>query len=506
MLPKLYRRFRSTEDVELYRLRICEFLLGQEKYRNKKELLAEAEKISKTRALSKKLKAVEKSRITINTDFIKSNCYDALSEEIDAYNVTKEEAVCVGSSAFEGVPIVVISNGHNTVLQKMYSIYAKEFCFGNQSIDMSLSTRVRHGAFSNQILKAFKDNHLQFNGHGRNEFFDNCFAKKTIDPEVCKVFLEFSGRLEEILNYFTQHTLKVVFDKPIKDAVFRYDLDETVLWRLYQRFGETNFITFEEVAFFLNNCLLEKTKEHLAVIKNEKLPLLLQNVIDEIDILAIKVRRFILNDEEDKIIERLLTKCKTDVQNAFALVADWFSLSEYNDWEDYSFKELTETCYEIVKSMFDGFDNLEITTDNTESLVFRGNTFRNMVDVLLIIFNNAIIHAGYKDQLQDLRLNVGLTTDSKSIYLAFSNNLSDTVNLIELDEKVEKINSNFANKSYLRMNTRQEGGMGLYKIMHMLFSVLDLGDAFYVSRQEHTFRLEIKIKKEMLVDEKNLNC
>ena len=64
---------------------------------------------------TKKLKAVEKSRVTINTDFIKSNCYDEINEEVDAYNVTEAETVYV-KAIVNGVPFLEYTNNHNLIL------------------------------------------------------------------------------------------------------------------------------------------------------------------------------------------------------------------------------------------------------------------------------------------------------------------------------------------------------------------------------------------------------
>lgn len=504
MLPNLYRRFKSTEEVENYRLKICELLLEKEGYTNKKELMSEAEKISKTRALSKKLKAVEKSRVTINTDFIKNNCYDEINEEVDAYNVTEAKTVYV-KAIVNGVPFLEYTNNHNLILKKMYNIYAREFCFGDHSIDLSLSTRVRHGAFSNQILKAFTDNNLTFNGHGSNEYFNKLIEKNTVDAEICKEFLMFSSKIKGILDYFTQHTLKVVLDKPIEGAIFRYDLDDLDLLPIYNKFLYINYITFDDVIFVLNDFLIRKTNEYLTTIQNNELPALLKNIIDEIDLFSSQIKRFIINDEEQKNIERLIVNCKTEVQNTFEIVSGWFSISEYNDWENYDFKELLETCHEIAKSLFGDFDNLSINCKKTGALIFKGNTFRDMVDIVLIILNNAILHSGYKEQLHKLNVKAELTEDTSCLYLSFVNNLSDDVNLNELDQKIDIINKSFSDKSYLKINTRQEGGMGLYKIMHTLFSVFKLGNGFYVSRHKDEFRVEINIQKEILVNEKNIN-
>lgn len=504
MLLKLYKKIKSTEAAENYRLKICEFLLEKDGYINKKDLMIEAEKISKSRALSNKLKKVDKSRVTINTDFIKNNCFDEIDEEVAAYNVTEPESFYV-TDIIAGIPVLALTNRHDAILKNMYNIYAKEFCFGNHSIDLSLSTRVRHGAFSNQILKAFTDNNLTFNGHGKNEFIIKLIENKAIDAEICKVFLSFSEKIRNLLDYFTQHTLKVVLDKPIKDAVFRYDFDDFELLPIYDKFRNIEYVTFEDVAFVLNEFLLKKTNEYLTKIKNEELPRLLQNIIFEIDSLSVEIKKFIIEQETNRHIERLLINCKTEVQNSFELVTEWFSLSEYNDWENYDFKELIETCQEISKSLFRDFDNSTVKYQIADSCVFKGNTFRDMVDIVLIIFNNAILHSGYKEQLQDLSIKVELTEDSSSIYISFVNNLSNTVDIKELDKKIKHINKSFCDKSYLKINTRQEGGMGLYKIMHTLFSVLKLGKGFYISRHEDQFRVEINIQKEMLLNEKNIN-
>lgn len=504
MLLNLYRKFKSTEAVENYRLKICEFLLEKDGYINKKDLMVEAETISKSRALSKKMKEVDKSRITINTDFIKNDCFDGIDEEVAAYNVTEPESFYV-TDIIAGIPVLTLTNRHNTILNNMYNIYAKEFCFGNHSIDLSLSTRVRHGAFTNQILKAFTDNNLTFNGHGKNEFINKLIEKNTIDADICKVFLKFSDKIKKLLDYFTQHTLKVVLDKPIKDAVFRYDLDDFELSPIYNKFSNIKYVTFEDVTFVLNEFLLQKTNEYLIKIKNEELPMLLQNIISEIDSLSAEIKNYILGQEGNKLIERSLINCKTEVQKSFELVAEWFSLSEYNDWENYNFKELIETCQEISKSLFGDFDNLTIKYQLADSCVFKGTTFRDMVDIVLIIFNNAVLHSGYKEHLQDLSINVELNEDSGSLYMSFVNNLSDEVDINKLDQKIDAINKSFSDKSFLKINTRQEGGMGLYKIMHTLFSVLKLGNGFYVSRHESDFRVEIKIKKEILLNEKNIN-
>lgn len=504
MLPKLYRLFNSSEEVDDYRLKICEYLLENDKHLNKKQIMSEIEKITKNRTLSKKLKEVEKSRLTINTDSFRINCFDKMIDEVDAYNNTEPETIIV-KAITDGVVVMGLTNSHDTILRNMYDIYCKEFCFGNHGIDMSLSTRVRHGAFSNQILKGFSDNNLSFNGHGSNKYFDGLIERGAVEQEICDVLSSFAEKVQSKLDYFTQHTLKVVFDVPIEGAVFRYDFDNLELREIYEKIKYAKTISIDDVIFVLNDFLVNKTNEYLKIIKEEKLPSLLTDIYSELEELSLSVKKHIITPDTNKLIERLIVQSKTAIQNEFNFISQWFNLSEYNNWEDYSFKELIETCQEIAKTLFAGLSDVDLNYSSTQNLLFNGSTFRHLVDVLLIILNNAVMHSGYKDDLRNLKIKVDVNHDSGFLYLSFENNLSADIDINILDERIKKINKDFNEKSYLKINTRQEGGMGLYKIMYTIFSVLKLGNNFFASRNDKIFRIEIQLKKEILVHDENIN-
>ena len=504
MLPNLYRQFKSTDDVESYRLRICEYLLENDTRTSKKLLREEIERITKTRTLSKKLREVETSRLTINTDSFKMNTYEGLLEEIDSYNNSEPQAMIVQSLS-EGIFVLALTNRHHEILRKIYNIYCKEFCFGNHGIDISLSTRVRHGTFSNQILKIFSDNNLSFNGHGSNHFFDELKDAGVVDSNIFQILSDFSDRIQSVLDYFTQHTLKVVFDTPIEGAVFNYDINEAEFAELCERFDAYNSLSVDDVAFLLNEFLIRRTNAFLTEIKNTKLPEILNSLCAELETLSTEIERYILVKDQGKSITRYIVKCKTDIQNEIALITQWFNLSEYNSWDNYSFSELIATCKEIAKGLFANFDDVDMKVVDAPDIYFNGATFRHLVDVVLILLNNAVIHSGYRDDLNELKISIIMDRGPEYITLSFQNNLCNEIGKDALDEKISSINGNFQKGKYLTVNTRQEGGMGLYKIMHTFFSVLKLGHDFSVNRKNDVFSVDIQIKKEILVNEKDPN-
>lgn len=82
-------------------------------------------------------------------------------------------------------------------------------------------------------------------------------------------------------------------------------------------------------------------------------------------------------------------------------IDNWFVLSDYNDWESFSFGELIETCAEIDKNLFTGFEMVDVSVNDDVKIKIKGNYFAELVDIVLIIFNNAIVHSNYMNNLKN---------------------------------------------------------------------------------------------------------
>ena len=151
----------------------------------------------------------------------------------------------------------------------------------------------------------------------------------------------------------------------------------------------------------------------------------------------------------------------------------------------------------IDKNLFSGFEKVKIKIEQNIKTQIKGMYFREFVDIVLIIFNNAIVHSGYKDNLSILTVKCHFTEDSNNYYFSFSNNLNDSIDVNNLDTIIKRINNDYDNKKFLQLNIRQEGGMGLYKIMHIISSVIQQDNSFYINRDDHIFRIELQFSKEI---------
>ena len=99
------------------------------------------------------------------------------------------------------------------------------------------------------------------------------------------------------------------------------------------------------------------------------------------------------------------------------------------------------------------------------------------------------------NNLKKLTINCDFKEDTNSFYLLFSNNIDESINAAKLDDTIERINLDYENKKYRELNVRQEGGMGLYKIMHIMDSNNQLNSMFYINRNENIFRIELHFSK-----------
>lgn len=494
-LTTIYLLFSSTEEAENYRIKILEYLISNQAY-EKKTLMDEIEDITKRRMLRKKLKKINESKLIINEDYLRNTCFDLLNEQVDLFNNSIPVMIRIES---ENQPdrFVKLIDRQVDILSDLYGIYCKEYCFGNFGLDISLSTRVRHGTLANQVLKVFSDNDLVVNGHGKNNYFNKYILAEKIDTQVASVLIRFNTKINKTLDFFVKNTLKVFLDTPIEGAIFDFRYEFSDILRLFEDVIYKQRITVDEAITIISHHLIEKTNEYLLLIRSEKIKELENNLINYLDGLLNDIKDYCFDTEVEKDIERRIVTCKTDIQTELKRISNWFVLSDYNEWESFTFDELVETCIEIDKSLFTGFDKVNVLVNNSVKTKIKGTYFTELVDIVLIVFNNAIVHSNFLGNLSELSIDCELKEDTNSFYFLFSNNLNDSINIADLDKTIERINCNYENESYLELNIRQEGGMGLYKIMHIMASNNQQSNMFYISRNENIFRIELHFSKEI---------
>lgn len=501
MLNSLYMVFESSDDARDYRIKICEFLLSKNTLYSK-ELKREIEELAKNKAMRQRLLNVDRSRVSINTRAIQEDIYEDIEYQIDACNSQISDEI-----SSQTKETYFIFNPQISSYLCMYETYAKAFCFSQSGLDTSLSTRVRHGAFINQIFRTFTENCLIYSDGKAKYFFDTLFESGKVKHSLKPFLHELHVNIQNKLQYFTQHTLKVFIDEPIDGAVFNYSAgynDGTELKiEFVKRLLNGSVVNTNDAINLLHQLLIDKTNSYLNEIRSVYLPRLEESLLSLLNSFSGECGKHTTDSEVKKELQRQIAQCKTDLQSEFKTVKDWFYLSENEQWEDYEFTDLLEICIEITKKLFSGFDKVKISKTIHEDFIYTGKTFRINTDIILILLNNAFLHSGFEQKENNLHINCTVTSDSNYIYFAVENNLSDSIDISALNKKIDKINEDYKNEVYTTVNTRQEGGMGLYKIMIILYNMTKDKDSFYISQKEHKVRVEIKLGKDLICCEEN---
>lgn len=501
MLTEIYLLFDASDDVKDYRMEICQYLYTQ-KRRYAKEAQEEHRELAKNKAMRQKLIHVDRSRVSIDTRSIQDEVYEEIEYQMDACNSQRTDAF-----SSQGKESYVILRPQTDLYLCMYETYAKAFCFGTNGLDTSLSTRVRHGAFINQIFRTFDENALIYTDGGKNNLFDPMFKAGTLSQDIRPILCQLHAEIRERLEYFTQHTLKVFIDEPIDGAVFDYSVASLDVAELSAKFivkfwaGKYNDANVP--IQILHELLIQKTNYYLSIIRDTCLPELERSLLSLLDAFSTECGKYALNITAKQEIQRKISQCETALQNEIKTVASWFYLSEYEVWEEYTFIELIDMCIEITKKLFSEFGQVNINKFVDAPKICSGSTFRSNTDILLILLNNCFSHSGFDDHPKDLEINCTLQEKDGFVWLYVENNLSDSIDIAKVSEKVDKINNDYLEEAYKHINTRQEGGMGLYKIMLILDHTMRSKDSFYITLNEHKVKVAIKLRKEIIYDPKD---
>ncbi|MBE6742323.1 MAG: hypothetical protein E7570_08505 [Ruminococcaceae bacterium] len=496
-LPSLYWLFDNSIDVENYRIEICKYLLENDE-QNKALYTKEISNIMKEQELKTLKKAVDYSKLCIDYNEITENTYDEINKLVDEYKRTPETYYQYvnydNPLAFitDIDSMKIVARKRDLIIGEMFDIYAKEFCFGSKGLDTFLSTRVRHGTFKNTITKVFEANSL-FNTN--NNFFASLIDKKLVLEEISQPISVFRNTINEHIDELTNYTFKVFIDKEIPNALFDYRINISDLKYIYYYIRNNEVIYTNEFISMISNCIIEKTNNYLTFIRDNILESFKQKAITALERLKDDIKNYCINDNALSNISDRISKCRTNIQSEIDNVKKWFFLSESVPMNNYDWNKILDVLKNTLLQQFNNFDQVKLNINIKSSSEMLGETFVYFYDVLQIIFSNAIIHAKF-ESFNELKLDFIVEESEKNIDISLTNNTSKNINQAKTLESVNQINNVFNEKKYIGLNSHKEGGMGLIKVLDVLFSVLGVGSDFKVEFNESKYTIRIKINKE----------
>ena len=509
-LELLYNLFSSDDDIDNYRIKILKNLIKIDP-NNKKQYSKEMSSISKDISLRVMQQDIDESKLSVDFGYIKQNIYDKFSSMVRMYFDTPNQEIIIDYPDSEISCNSIIINtidakkqiqkvelrlcySRHIILKEMFNVYAKEFCFGHKGLDTFMSTRVRHGIFSNEITNVFSEHNII---GVDNCFYSKMFKNKTLSQGAIEIIKTLSDNIENLLLFHTGKVFKVFIDDPIDKAVFDYNIKKADLeYILYHK----DFKTCSTVNAFIDiisDSIINKTNTYLDEIKDNILEKLSYKLLKLLDNFLTEIKPFCLTEKSYDDIRNNITHCKTDVQKELNVIKNWFNLSSDDFNINYMWDDLIKVTINSIKKQSDSFSDVSISRSINSSSFLRGMTFSYLYDIFQIAIYNALQHSNYEN-LKKLKIGINIKETENEFVILFVNNVSSKANKRKLQSDIERINEIFSKKEY-HENTNREGGMGLIKIMNILFSIMNLNGDFSVDYKENSFNLSIIINKEGVV-------
>ncbi len=494
-MTSLYTTFYNSNEIENHRIEICKYLLENDPT-NKSLYSKEISEILKEQEVRKLNKTIDKSKLSIDYQYILEKTYEEFLDLTKMYSDTKPDATEYVS--FESPMIIstdlkswrFIAFSRDIILEKMYKAYASEFCFGSRGLDTYLSTRVRHGTFENTLKKVFIENNLYST---QNNFFKSMFSKKQISDEITESIKEFREQLIEKIHILTNITFKVYIENEIKGAVFDYNMQPEDVKRIYQHLYSKNFYSVIDFINIISDTVTMKTNDYLAKIRDKFLENLKGEIIELLNKLNSDVEIYCLEASALSNIRNYISRSKTNIQNKIDEIKNWFYLSESTPMENYTIDKLLDVLNKNLCQQFDDFNLINLTTNNLISKEFVGESFVYIYDILHILLSNAIIHSKFED-LHELRIIFEISEiHDEFVSFCIKNNFSRDCKYEQIEASIKKINNIYLNREYKIVDTHKEGGMGQIKVLDILYNILNVGNTFEATCDSENYEIKFTI-------------
>ncbi|MEI6896110.1 MAG: hypothetical protein V5786_01215 [Psychromonas sp.] len=488
--------FKGRVDRENKRIPICQYLI-ENNLGDKDKLLEEVKSISKSLVLTNATSHIENTKIHLDIEYVKrhveneckplfdkytrllGNDYSKSEDEIELIifrDRTKHGFETQENLANAHIYQILQSihltncppNEKNKVFMDLIKKIRDEFTGGVKGLGGNISTRITHGIIDTHYRKALLDDAL-LKKSSNSEF--NYFWTEKLSP----LEREVTQKIDEVIGGFSS-SFKDLIDKVINDwlQITQIDLDFSTI-RTSKEKGVFNYSISNTLAYELQIALAVSTDYEYfwKVIKDWLLITTDSNLLEAQDLLEntlIPEFKTLFDDLQNNLIQikRLDLSDITELINAVASSRQKLinRVKESSKWLCRNEVDLIESVeidivIEIVKR------SLSCDSENTihGDIEVLGAQLSYFVDIMYLLFANAIKHSKLDKDLLSIQTEVKLTDGS--IEIIVTNKCRACKIYKSKNEKLIKYQDIYSTeKSLTRLKTK--GHTGFYKIQKVI--------------------------------------
>ena len=491
VLDSSYRIFDTEEKVDNERITICQFLKNIDSERES-EYIKEISELTQKYSINKRIQQLDESKIDIDIKSIKSDMKDLFNDNfkrymemgtfeksfniIDLYNII---GISIDDTKENSKKQIVKQKQQFILFKEMFLDLRDKFTFSEYGLDSSLSTRIRHGRLQNQIRSLFefynlinsKKSHTSID-YNKNEYWENRMEKDELGTngrtKLHKSLSAFSQFVDNKIEEINNKWIKIKTEDKNQEGLFDFKFLDDELSVYYTVTTEMNS---DEILFdFIVELLWKRTEKSLKSIREKLSNILKEEFINQLNSFEKNIIEMIDNNNKSKILLELkqnVINCRTDIQTEIEKIAEWFMIPKNQESIDYNFDQLISTCTAINKKLYNNYDEIQITVTNTSRIILKGSTFSYLVDILIILFSNAITHSCMRE-IRKLRIVLDINEQEDGVHIMMKNNLSDEVNLDRVIERIYETQKKISDIKSNKMYYSYEGGSGYVKIAKIL--------------------------------------
>ena len=395
-------------------------------------------------------------------------------------------------------------------------------------LDAYLSSRIRHGYCKSQLSKELREYHLMLATSDDESPTYN--VSQYWDAKIVPSQEEDYLKLKLVLSGFThniENKIQEIRKKWIRIRINNWEVgmfDYTTFVKYMMAVDQDNIVDFDVMYSSITSRLWEYTNKCLEIIRERILTELKAFYYEELSNLEQKIKE-LENSSIKNIIQELsnnITLCRAKISNVVTEFANIF----YKDdilYEDYTLEDLATTCIGIERQIHAGFESANIEENIYGEKRLSGNTFSYFVEIIIMLLNNAVTHAGFSD-ISEIQLYLQICMNRKDpsvvqivkkleneegkwseenlLVITVRNNLSRDKNTDDIRSKVASTFKLANDPEMLKQYSMIEGGSGLYKIIKTINYNMSVPYAIFYFVEENEFSLTLAVDAtELLVQE-----
>jgi len=515
---KLYLYFDSTKDIETCRIDICKYLI--EVGRSKDKLVEEVKDRTKKLVLRDAVKQVENSRIYADTTALISsgtNKYSQLYDKFASIRV-KDYSTCEDEILLNKLYLALkikdlLAGSHtvhlidcqlnekNATFLNLIKRIRDEFTLGERGLNSHLSTRIRHGHLPTTLRKCVVDENLfvsKFDRDDRSTVNNYWKGKLEIinDDEIHKLhktFAEFSKKYELFIEEVNDSWLQIVtLDQDLtnlaKDSkkirgLFNYSVTALEAYSIQQRLPDTaDYNDFLKIAI---EWLWARTEQNLVTVRSKISGEVRERIYGLLDHLQKDLIAIVGDAGKIPELNNAIGRARAMLNISIEQILVWFTRTELNLIETFEF----DTVSEIAAKSLD----VDIILAKHVNYTFRGGALNYLVDVLYILYENAISKSFISKPELKITVDIG-SDESGAAILTVKNNCKHIDDIENANRNIDYYRKSYGKDEITDKSVQGEGGTGFFKINKILSKYMEINNSIEFGFIDHdSFYVELRL-------------